>query len=100
MKYITMKIIIIAFLIFLFLILIYNSRKKISSYLNKEIADISDLNYSNKEIEYLILKFEKLDSSELINLIQNEKITDNECRALRKVLNERNVIIPDNNNFS
>jgi len=95
-----MKIIITAILILLASILIYNRRRNINSYFDNQIKDIDDLNYSNEEIEYLILKFDKLESPELIKLIQKGKITDTEFRALRKVLNNRNVLIPDNNNYS
>lgn len=95
-----MKTLVVVVLMLLAFVFIYIRRHKISSYFNKEINYITDLNYSNEAIESLILRFEKLTSSELIDLIENKKITDNEFRALRKILNDRNVIIPDNNNFS
>jgi len=88
------------FLIVFALIFIIVMRKKIGHYLDLSIEKTKDLNYLDEEIEYQILKYERFDSSELLIVIQKSNLTENELRAIRKILSDRNVIIPTTDNFS
>lgn len=96
-----MKTLLICIIIILIsVILFYKNRNNIRGYFDKEIEKISNLNYTNEEIECLIQKYVNFETSELMIMFQDEKITENKFRALQKILNDRDVNLSQNNNFS
>lgn len=94
-----MNTIAICLILLVFLGLIILNRKKISRNFDKDIQKINDLNIHNEEIAHFISIYENVDSLHLLQTIENKKQVDNEVHALRKILNDRNCIIPDANNF-
>lgn len=69
-------------------------KKKISSLFNSDIEKIIDLNYTNDEITYLITKYSEFNSDDLVKIIEEHHLADNDIRAIKKVLSDRNFIIP------
>lgn len=86
-----MKLLVIILCIILLIILF---RKKLINLVNSDIEGIKDINYTNDEIKFLVAKYSDLDSEHLLKIIEEESLTDNEFRAIRKVLGDRNFIIP------
>lgn len=51
--------------------------------------DVDSLDASNDEIKYLYERLSKLPTQDLIYKIENEKLTSNEKKILKRILNER-----------
>lgn len=74
--------------------LIYRNRKRISTYADNEIDNIKDLNYTDDVIEMYLEKYRGTNSQELIDLMNSGVLPDEEFRAIRKILAERQGMPP------
>ena len=86
-----MKTILICSISLVSLYILIFKRKTIRHYLNKEVENIKDLNIHNEEIAHFISIYEKIDSAQLVLIMETKKADSNEFRAIQKILKDRNA---------
>lgn len=79
---------------------LFIKRDRIMRYFDAEIEEIKDLNYTNDEIKFHMIKYEKFNSSELLTILKDGMLTESEMRAIRKILNDRKGMFPNVSDFS
>lgn len=86
-----MKILIILILVCVAVFLVLK-RKKIGSAVDGNERTNNFFNYTtNDNAQYLMMKYEKMGSDELVALLRGMKNTTIEYRIIQKILNDRNV---------
>ncbi len=86
-----MKIFIVLLLIVIVLVILYKRRNRLNTCINQQVSDINELNTSNPEIEFIREKFSAMNTKELTGALENYKLTDNEFKAIEKVLSDRQL---------